>query len=178
LKQFEENNIFVPSSVYWQERAAINLPYLPYFSNCKGYGQYIPIWGITEQNYECVLVEVNSTVYMSEYSFRQAPKADSCFEVVVECVYDEVWSDDQESLTRWFEVDAETALFDFSINPISASEIEGAEFSENDVLSVAPQGGAGGLNTAPQSVALSIQFYQYSKRDKRLIAIDISFGKL
>ena len=87
-------------------------------------------------------------------------------------------TDDQESLTRWFEIDATTTLFDFLINPISASEIERAEFNQNDVLLVAPQGDAEGLNTAPQSIALSVQFYRYSKKDKRLITIDISFENL
>lgn len=43
-------NIWVPASLYWQDRTAINLPYFPYFSNCKGYGQYIPIWAATEVN--------------------------------------------------------------------------------------------------------------------------------
>jgi len=45
-------NIFVPASLYRQDRDSINLPYFPYFSNCKGYGQYIPIWGLTEQFHE------------------------------------------------------------------------------------------------------------------------------
>ena len=45
-------NIWVPASLYWQERESISLPYLPYFSNCKGYGQYIPIWGVTEEHHE------------------------------------------------------------------------------------------------------------------------------
>ena len=77
-------NIFVPSSVYWQEREAINLPYLPYFSNCKGYGQYIPIWGITEQHHECTLVDPVDTAFMHEYSFRKAPVADSCPGVIIQ----------------------------------------------------------------------------------------------
>ena len=171
-------NIFVPASLYWQDREAINLPYLPYFSNWKGYGQYIPIWGITEQHYQCELVPVDETIFMHEYSFRQSPNADACEEITVECVYDEVWNDDQQSLTRWFELEAEETLFDFSVEPITAGEIESFEFEENDVLGIASEGSAGDLNTAPQSVGVGLNYYQYSKEDKRLITVEIEFGDM
>jgi hypothetical protein len=37
-KSIMNRNIWVPSSIYWGSRSNINLNYLPYFSNCKGYG--------------------------------------------------------------------------------------------------------------------------------------------
>jgi hypothetical protein len=171
-------NIFVPASLYWQDRDSIILPYLPYFSNCKGYGQYIPIWAITEEHFEWELVPVEETVYMHEYSFRQSPKADECMEITIEWVYDEVWGDNQETLTRWFQIDAEESLFDFSVEPIEPDEIEEIEFDDNDVLSVASEDVSGDLNTAPQSIELGVYFYQYSKKDKRLVTVEISFDDL
>lgn len=171
-------NIFVPASLYWQDRDSINLPYLPYFSNCKGYGQYIPIWGITEQHYECVLVPVEETKFMYEYAFRQSPNADKCSQIVVQCVYDELWNDDQQSLTRWFEIGAEESLFDFSVLPVGANQVESKEFSDSEILSVAPEGGAGDLSTAPQSISLGLYYYQYSKKHKLLITVQIVFGDM
>ena len=46
-------NIWVPVSLYWQEREKISLPYFPFFSNCKGYGRMIPVWALTESNFIC-----------------------------------------------------------------------------------------------------------------------------
>jgi hypothetical protein len=52
------------------------------------------------------------------------------------------------------------------------------ELDANSVVSVAPLGGAGDLNTAPQSISLGMNYYQYSKKNKQLISIDIEFGDL
>lgn len=93
-------------------------------------------------------------------------------------MYDEVWSDDQQSLTRWFEIGAEESLFDFSVMPVPADEIAEKEFSANDVLGVAPEGGAGDLNTAPQQISLGLLYYQYSKTNKRLVTTEIEFGEM
>jgi hypothetical protein len=99
-------------------------------------------------------------------------------EILIECVYDEVWGDEQQSLTRWFEIEAESPIFDFSVNPISAEDLLNTELGENDILSVAPEGSAGDLSTAPQSISLGMNFYQYSKENKRLISIDIAFDNM
>lgn len=89
-----------------------------------------------------------------------------------------MWNDDQQSLTRWFEIGAEESLFDFSVEPVLAEDIATKEFSENDVLPVAPEGDAGDLDTAPQAIGLGMNYYQYSKTNKKLISIDISFDDL
>lgn len=44
----KNRNLWVPASLYWGARQRINLPYLPYFSNCKGYGNFIPFWSLME----------------------------------------------------------------------------------------------------------------------------------
>lgn len=49
-KSTKNRNIWVPASLYWQDRPRINFNYLPYFSNCKGYGKYIPFWALMEQS--------------------------------------------------------------------------------------------------------------------------------
>ena len=41
-------NVWVPTSLYWNSRTTINLPYLPFFSNCRGYGNFIPFWSLIE----------------------------------------------------------------------------------------------------------------------------------
>jgi hypothetical protein len=71
-------NTWVPPSLYWNSRSRINLPYLPYFSNCKGYGNIIPLWALMEQHHTCELVKNEETYAMTAYSFGQAPTADAC----------------------------------------------------------------------------------------------------
>ena len=82
-------NIWVPSSLYWGSRSNINLNYLPYFSNCKGYGEFIPFWALMEQHQACTLIPNNETFFMNQYSFGLEPIADVCTEALIECVIDE-----------------------------------------------------------------------------------------
>ena len=84
-------NIWVPTSLYWAARTRINLPYLPYFSNCKGYGSTIPLWALMEQHFACELVPNEETFWMTDFSFGLAPVADGCEEVIIQCVYDEIF---------------------------------------------------------------------------------------
>jgi hypothetical protein len=46
--------------------------------------------------------------------------------------------------------------------PVSVDELDSKEFGENDVLNVAPEEAAGDPNTVPQSIGLSLAFYQYN----------------
>lgn len=68
--------VWVPSSLYWRSRTRINVPYLPYFSNCRGYGTTIPLWSLMEQHYNCELVNNEETFAMGAYKFGKAPIAD------------------------------------------------------------------------------------------------------
>ena len=49
-RTIKNRNLWIPASLYWNQRPVLNIPYLPYFSNCRGYGDYIPIWALIEQN--------------------------------------------------------------------------------------------------------------------------------
>ena len=91
----------MPTSLYWNSRTRINLPYLPYFSNCKGYGNFIPFWSLMEQHHVCELIENFDTRWMAEFTFGARPRADSCEEVLINCVYEEVFVG-QQPLSRWF----------------------------------------------------------------------------
>lgn len=47
-KSIKNRNIWVPASLYWGDRPRINFNFLPYFSNCKGFGKFIPLWSLME----------------------------------------------------------------------------------------------------------------------------------
>mmetsp|Transcript_30594 Transcript_30594/g.46929 ORF Transcript_30594/g.46929 Transcript_30594/m.46929 type:complete len:383 (-) Transcript_30594:3407-4555(-) len=103
-------NVWVPTSLYWNSRSTINLPYLPFFSNCRGYGNFIPFWSLMEQHYACTLVPYEDTESMGTFSFGQYPTADTCEEAEIDCIYDEMFGG-QQPLPRWFEAGGESPLF-------------------------------------------------------------------
>ena len=49
--EVKSRNIWIPASLYWNQRKILTLSYLPYFSNCQGYGAYIPFWALLEQHH-------------------------------------------------------------------------------------------------------------------------------
>jgi len=75
------------------------LPYFPYFSNCKGFDTFIPIWTILERSKECDLIAPDDTEAVPVFEFGFTPTADSCMGVVLECIYDEI-PDDAQPLPR------------------------------------------------------------------------------
>ena len=82
-RTIKKRNLWIPSSLYWNQRPFLNMPYLPYFSNCHGYGDYIPLWALMEQNSQCELIERDETIVMGEFSFGQKPTSDSCDEITI-----------------------------------------------------------------------------------------------
>lgn len=152
-------NVWVPTSLYWNTRVRINLPYVPYFSNCKGYGNIIPFWSLMEQHYACELVPREETLFMTEYSFGKAPTADTCEEVVVNCVYDEVFVG-QQPLPRWFEVDAGVPLFEVSTDPVRYDDLMTKDFGSIEVLAVAsPENPGGEDGEVPKTISFVIFYY-------------------
>lgn len=119
------------------------LPYLPYFSNCKGYDSYIPIFEILE-NDKCELPEL--TLDYEEYGTNwwrrefppfphqddithvgpadvgKHPIADWC-ELTVQCAYEEVLG--QADVTpRWFEAPNKETLFHILREPVTLAQYQ------------------------------------------------------
>lgn len=113
------------------------MSYLPYFSNCQGYGDYIPFWALIEQHSACELVSPEETKYMQELSFGQVPTSDSCSDVVIECFYDEI-PENSQPLPRWFEVEAGSTLFNLIKEPIGVDDFRNKVFDTSELLAVGP----------------------------------------
>lgn len=151
---------------------------MPYFSNCKGYGNIIPFWSLMEQHYACDLVPREETLFMTEYSFGKAPTADACEDVVVNCVYDEVFVG-QQPLPRWFEVDAGVPIFEVSTDPVRYEDLMTKEFGAIEVLAVASPDNPGGEDgEVPKTVAFVIEYYQVDDTQKRLVTAGLDFGDI
>lgn len=133
----KNRNVWIPASLYWDNRQYLNLAYLPYFSNCDGYGQYIPLWALLEQNDQCEQVSLEETIFMGEFSFGQKPHADNCDEIVIQCIYDEIPADSQP-LPRWFEQQPGENIFDLITDPVDYNDFMNKTFTGFQILAVGP----------------------------------------
>ena len=75
-----------------------------------------------EQHYECELIAKEETYFMGPYSFGEKPIADNCEELAISCVYDEIF-EGNNPMSRWFEVEGETSLFDISVSFSGPSQL-------------------------------------------------------
>ena len=166
--------IFSPASLYWGSNTRVNLPYLPYFSNCKGYGEAIHFWELFELAPECVLVPYNETVPINQYSFGSYPKADKCTEVAISCIYDEVFADLQSN-SRWFEVSADTVVMKLSKEPMSAYDLASTKLSTTEMLEVAVASVKAGGRVVPSAVKLTFQYFQRTASRKSLVKAKMEF---
>lgn len=157
-KTIKNRNLWIPSSLYWNQRPVLNVPYLPYFSNCQGYGDYIPIWAIMEQNSQCTIVDPTETIFMTEFSFGGTPDSDTCEEIIIDCVYDEV-PEEAPPLARWFEVDGGSTLFSLTIEPVSYDDMMNSEFGDTEMLEVGPENGGGDEGFLPTNVILHLAYF-------------------
>jgi len=71
------------------------LPYLPYFSKCRGFDRHIPLFVLLESEIYCNLVAYNATAFINQWNFFNAPSAlqvesamDSC-SWNIPCMYEE-----------------------------------------------------------------------------------------
>ena len=119
------------------------LPYLPYFSNCREFDSYIPLWALVESSTECKLPRVSSQYpdtwwrreiqplphqddveaigpsdFMSFY-----PVADWC-ERKLHCSFEESLSS-TDVTPRWFEADSGSILFSILRDPIDYYQYTG-----------------------------------------------------
>jgi len=130
---------------YEFELNSLILPYLPYFSNCREFDSYIPLWALVESSAECRLPRVSSQYpdtwwrrkiqplphqddveaigpsdFMSFY-----PVADWC-ERKLHCSFEESLSS-TDVTPRWFEADSGSTLFSILRDPIDYYQYTGRD---------------------------------------------------
>jgi len=156
------------------------LPYMPFFSQCRGYGSNIPIFELMESRNGCELVDPEETVFVNQWDpFVPAAVADAC-NITIECVFEEK-VDAEDSRARWWEIDIGETLLTFTSSPYTFDELGGGEdfFSgfmgttQAVPLNVDAQSTVGEL---PRVVEISISYFQFSPTEKILIESSISFN--
>ena len=171
-------NTFNPSQLFWSQvepRTHIMMPYLPFFSNCKGYGKYIPIFTLFEQHPNCVLYPKEETVPINPLGFGSFPVADTCENIKIECAYDENF-DNPTDQTPWYALEASETVFYMSPFPMSAAEMESdLELNPQNFVPVTVTNTTAKADQYPTNISLSFHYFQVSETQKELIRVYISF---
>ena len=169
----EGYNSYKVNSLYWGEDEQIGITYIPYISNCKGYGKYISLWGILEQHSNCSLVSEEDTIYIKDFSFGGNAKGDNCY-IELDCIYDEEISS-ASNKNRWFEKDNTGILFSLTKNPIELHQLLNLKKIDNELINVIVTSNLEN-DEVPGTVQLDINYFQYSKKNKKLIDSEIIFS--
>jgi hypothetical protein len=146
------------------------LPYVPFFSQCRGYGSNIPIFEIMESRNGCDLVDPEETVFVNQWDpFVPEAIADTC-NITIECAYEEK-VDAEDSRARWWEIDIGETLLTFTSMPYTYDEQQLGEdhFSaflgttQAVSLGVDVQSSAGEL---PRTVEVAISYSSFHQQKK------------
>eukprot|EP00599_Poterioochromonas_sp_BG-1_P003191 CAMPEP_0173133270 /NCGR_PEP_ID=MMETSP1105-20130129/630_1 /TAXON_ID=2985 /ORGANISM="Ochromonas sp., Strain BG-1" /LENGTH=1788 /DNA_ID=CAMNT_0014044913 /DNA_START=1672 /DNA_END=7038 /DNA_ORIENTATION=+ len=139
-------------SLYEQSgNSFLGLPYLPWFSNCKGGDSYVSLNKVLETDPSCVQVPYEQTVFVNQFfSTGMKPYADQCNETtptymqskVIDGTLQESWlgpyngamydcyfeEDISVTLTttRWYEAPAQTPLFYIGTDPFGPNDYSSA----------------------------------------------------
>ncbi|KAL7513815.1 hypothetical protein ACHAXN_011176 [Cyclotella atomus] len=130
---------------YKYDHESVILPFLPYFSNCREFDSYVPLWAVLESSSQCELPGI-TTEYPEDWWRRKIPSlphqddvkpvgpsslldfypiADFC-ERRLHCSFEENLPA-PDVLPRWFEADTGATLFSIIRDPISYHQYTGRD---------------------------------------------------
>ena len=180
------------------------LPYLPYFSSCRGFDSHMPLFMLLESEENCNLIEYNSTVWVDQwnpFTTATAVEIDSAMDTCqwnIECMYEEE-IEKVSTVPRWFELKPGITLFYITRDPHPYEKYADAYAGDNPKAlakglefftekqatsemvpvivteSLVPIDERTRATGVPRSVTLTIKYYQRSQTRKRIIVAGISF---
>jgi hypothetical protein len=163
------------------------LPYLPYFSNCRGFDSHIPFHALLENadDSKCSLEARFDTVPITQTDFTTTPRSDTC-EYPIACKYEErltektplpKWFGDESNGNAMFYIKSKSVGLASWVSQDDLVETFGAELGSDSLIEVAvvrsPDAGA---NDIPRQISFSIQYHQISIGEKTIIQAEISQG--
>jgi hypothetical protein len=97
------------------------LPYLPFWSNCRGFGAYTPLYMVTESTSYCQLFDPSATITVNDFNLMREPGSDLCAAAYT-CSFEE--DVNAPSLTpRWYEMGLSYTVFHIDKIPMSYSDV-------------------------------------------------------
>jgi hypothetical protein len=175
----ELDSLSASPEVFWgRELTMFALSTLPYFSNCRGFDSYIPLYRAMEDPDLCELVPDEDIVPVDPWLFWLPQNADTC-DYTLQCIYEEN-TGIKEASYRWYEAPTGTKLWYFTSDPTNYETfLVGEEYFSTLIGTdklvpcavsrppVIPE------FSAPSSVVLGINYYQETKTTKRIITCDL-----
>ena len=164
-------NKYQQTNNYWDLSTSLGITHIPFISNCKGYGKYIHLWSLLEQNSQCHIKSENETMFVEDFSFLTQAVGDNC-NISLECIFDE----DMKNISNnkyWFQTSTGFTLFKISKNPISLEMLDKSE--DLELVNVIVQNSLEN-DEIPKNITLRINYFQVSKTLKRIIDAQIIFS--
>lgn len=198
--------VSMSSDTFWPvvnqiEHSFYVMPYLPYFSSCRGFDSHIPLFMLLESQEHCNLVAYNKTSWINQWDPFSAPNAieidssmDSCSQLV-QCSFEEE-IDKVSPVPRWFEQPAGFELFyltrDAQPYDRYAEAYSGGNMNAGlryftsmiDTSKAVPVSVSAGsftidektkLSGVPRTIHMVIDYYQRSPKEKRIVAASVTF---
>lgn len=112
-------------STLWDSKSitTIALPWIPFFSGCKGQDRHILLYDLLENAEKCDLVNNDDTVVISPLlTTGLYGKADKC-RINLECHYEENFNLTVANSIRWYQISSPSDLFYISSAPLTAEEL-------------------------------------------------------
>ena len=175
----------------WMTHDFFALPYIPFFSNCDGYGSHISLSRLLEDHPDCLSVNQNDVVSINEFSFRNIPmNNDACHGISLHCNYEEEVKEARENI-RWYEASSGSALFYLTRDAVPSSHFVSTSASEQwgrtqllnqlrnsyDVIPlIVDKEMSGHRHAIPRNIELELKYFQTSPSTKRLVEARLYYG--
>ena len=110
------------------------MPWIPFFSNCRGYDSKIVLYDIFEYHKNCSLPVYEDIQIVNPIpSSGLNPISDKCT-LEIQCRYDEPLNSSTSDSVRWYQIEKEEDLFYISRAPVTATKL-----NEVDDSGIVPQ---------------------------------------
>ena len=165
-------------------------PYLPFFSNCRGYDSYINMYVAFQDNSSCTLVDTEDIVAVGNFDFLSTPNSDSC-NLATQCLFEEDMSE-VTSFPRWFDKAADqNTMFYLAQSPFDDSLWDGIPIKGYADLAnyYEPQLGSDSLvavivnrdqnapsDAFPRTVELAIEYQQTDQYTKKIVTASVTLA--
>lgn len=145
------------TDTWWTQQLSsadmLALPYLPFFSSCRGFGSTMSLAKLVEAHPDCSLIAYDQTAEVNQYPWnkKMTPMGDSCLieyttelttssgtsyetlerGVSLSCAFEENLEGGADK-TRWYEASTDTVLFYLSRDPVAADDFVAQSDSDDN----------------------------------------------
>lgn len=172
-----------PYVTYWtfaKDQSMLYIPWIPFFTNCEGYGNKILWFDLLENNQKCIFRTAEETNIVSAIpTSGLEPTADYC-NLKIKCSFSEPVNL-VTTLIKWWQIEDKTVLYyipsygvlpnDYLNNRDSQTDYFSALIDANtdDIVPVNFYSDNFKTNSYPSTVTLKLEYYQISKTEKKLV---------